>query len=133
VKLVYSLAQALGIAVGLLVLIIGFAVFVTSCATERYAPAVDAKVDSTLRAAGLPPLSVDKLVFRGPVTFQVGQGNTSTTVGKDKTGQRAQAVSTGPGSPVTATTKKGGTPWWVFLLVAGLSIAAWQWLKPRWT
>jgi hypothetical protein len=131
VKIVYAFAHALGIVVVVLALIIGFAVLVTSCATERYAPAVDVKVDSTLRAAGLPPLSVDKLVFRGPVTFQVGQGNTSTTVGKDKTGQRAQAVSTGPSSPVTATTKKSGTPWWVFVLVAGLSIACWQWLKLR--
>jgi hypothetical protein len=102
-----------------------------SCATERYAPAVDAKVDSVLVAAGIPPLAVRKLKFTGPVTIQLGQGNTSSTVGTDKTGQRAQGVSTGANSPVTASQKKGGVPWWVFVGVGGLSIAAWQWLKMR--
>jgi hypothetical protein len=103
-----------------------------SCATERYAPAVDAKVDSVLVAAGIPPLAVRKLKLTGPVTIQLVQGNTNSMVGTDKTGQRAQAVSTGAGSPVTVTTQKGGVPWWVFVGVGGLSIAAWQWLKPRW-
>jgi len=99
-----------------------------SCATERYAPAVDAKVDSALAAAGIPPLAVHKLKLTGPVTIQVGQGNNSSTVGTDKTGQRAQAVSTGAGSPVTASQKKGGVPWWVFVLVGLASIASWEWL-----
>lgn len=103
-----------------------------SCASERYAPAVDAKVDSALVAAGLPPLAVRKLKLTGPVTIQLGQGNTSSTVGTDKTGQRAQAVSTGAGSPVAATNKKGGVPWWVFVGVGGLSIDIWRWLKARW-
>jgi hypothetical protein len=64
------------------------------CATERYAPAVDAQVDSTMTAAGLPPLHVYKLKLTGPVniTVQAGQGNTSTSavVGTDKRGQRSQ-------------------------------------------
>jgi hypothetical protein len=100
-----------------------------SCATERYAPAVDAKVDSALVAAGIPPLAVHKLKLTGPVTIQVGQGNTSSQVGTDKTGQRAQAVSTGPGSPIQASQKKGGVPWWVFVFVGVASVVAWEWLS----
>jgi hypothetical protein len=57
-----------------------------SCATERYAPATDARVDSALVAAGIPPLAVHKLKLTGPVTIQTGQGNTNLTVGTDKTG-----------------------------------------------
>jgi hypothetical protein len=108
-----------------LLLVIGL----VSCATERYAPAADARVDSALVAAGIPPLAVHKLKLTGPVTIQVGQGNTSSQVGTDKTGQRAQAVSTGPNSPVTASQKKAGIPWWTFGLVAVASIAGWEWLK----
>lgn len=100
-----------------------------SCATERYTPAVDARIDSALVAAGIPPLSVHKLKLTGPVTIQVGQGNTSSQVGMDKTGQRAQAMSTGANSPVTASQKKAGIPWWTFGLVAVASIAGWEWLK----
>jgi hypothetical protein len=100
-----------------------------SCATERYAPAVDAKVDSVLVAAGIPPLAVRKLKLTGPVTIQVGQGNTSSQVGTDKTGQRAQAVSTGAGSPIQANQKKSGVPWWVFVLVGLASVVAWEWLS----
>lgn len=100
-----------------------------SCATERVPLATDAKVDSALVAAGLPPLSVHKLKLTGPVTIQVGQGNNSSTVGTDKTGQRAQAVSTGTGSPIQASQKKGGVPWWVFVLVGLASIAGWEWLS----
>jgi hypothetical protein len=103
----------------------------TSCATERYAPAVDTKVDSALVAAGIPPLAVRKLKLIGPVTIQVGQGNTASQVGTDKTGQRAQAVSTGPGSPIQASQKKGGVPWWVFGLVAVAGAAGWEWLSSQ--
>ena len=103
----------------------------TSCATERVPLATNAKVDSALVAAGIPPLSVHKLKLTGPVTIQVGQGNTSSTVGTDKTGQRAQAVSTGADSPVTASQKKGGVPWWVFVLVGLASICGWEWLSRR--
>jgi hypothetical protein len=100
-----------------------------SCATERYAPAVDTKVDSALVAAGIPPLAVHKLKLMGPVTIQVGQGNTSSQVGTDKTRQRAQAVSTGAGSPIQASQKKSGVPWWVFVLVGLASVVAWEWLS----
>lgn len=92
-------------------LLFAAALLLASCATERYAPAVDAKVDSTLVAAGIPPLSVHKLKLTGPVTIQVGQGNTASQVGTDKTGQRSQAVSTGAGSPIQASQKKGSVPW----------------------
>jgi len=112
-------------------LLAGLLLACSSCATERYAPGAEATVDSTLTAAGLPPLHVHKLVFRGPVTVQVGQGNTSTTTGTDKTGQRAQAVSTGANSPVVATTKKVPTPWYVFAGVAVLAVALWEWCRRR--
>jgi hypothetical protein len=79
-----------------------------SCATERYAPAIDAKVDSTLVATGIPPLAVHKLT--GPVTIQVGQGNTSSQIGTDKTGQRAKVVSTGAGSPCRLARKRPAAP-----------------------
>jgi hypothetical protein len=104
-----------------------FLLALASCATERYAPAIDARVDSALVAAGIPPLAVHKLKLTGPVTIQIGQGNTSSTVGTDKTGQRAQAVSTGPNSPVTASQKKASVPWWLLGLVVAASIAAWEW------
>jgi hypothetical protein len=127
-KTVYNLAWA-GLLVGIAwLLIIGLAVSVAGCATERVALATDSKVDSALVAAGVPPLSVRKLKFNGPVTFQVGQGNTSSTVGTDKTGQHSQAVSTGAGSPIQANEKKGGLPIWVFLLVGVGSIIGWDYL-----
>jgi hypothetical protein len=69
-----------------------------SCATERYVPAVDAKADSALVAAGLPPLAVRKLTAR----LRLGLGK------------------------AIATTQKSGVPWWVFVGVSGLSSASWQ-------
>jgi hypothetical protein len=111
--------------------ILAASLLLASCAVEREAVAVDAKVDSTLVAAGLPPLAVHKLKLTGPVTIQLGQGNTSSQVGTDKTGQRAQAVSTGPGSPIRASQQKGDVPWWVFLLVGVASVAVWEWLSHK--
>lgn len=99
------------------------------CSVERFAPAVDAQVDSTLCAAGLPPLAFGKAVFRGPVTLQMGQGNTNTTTGPSKVKTRAQALSTGDNSPVTASQKKGALPWWVFALVGVGAIIGWEYLS----
>ncbi len=108
---------------------LGYCLFgLSGCTTERYAPAVDAKVDSALTKAGIPPLAVRRIKFNGPVTFQIGQGNTSTTVGKDKTGQRAQALATGANSHIEASQKKGGVPFWVFIVVGILSIVGWDYL-----
>ena len=120
-----------GLAPGILAAVLLLAFAVAGCATERVALATDARVDSALTAAGIPPLSVHKLKLTGPVTIQVGQGNTSSTVGTDKTGQRAQAMSTGAGSPIQASQKKGGVPWWVFGLVAVAGAAGWEWLSHR--
>jgi hypothetical protein len=106
-----------------------FLLALASCATERYGLAVDAKVDSALVAAGIPPLAVRKLKLTGPVTIQVGQGNTSSQIGTDKTGQRAQAVSTGAGSPIQASQKPAGVSWWVFVLVGLASVVGWEWLS----
>ncbi|MGI4834620.1 MAG: hypothetical protein ACRYFK_14285 [Janthinobacterium lividum] len=83
------------------------------------------RADTLLTAAGLA--SVHKLVVHGNVTIQQGTGN--SVIGKDKTGQRAQALSTGANSPVTASTKKGALPWWVFLLVAVGGAIGWEYLS----
>ena len=98
----------------------------SSCAIERYAPATDARVDSALTAAGVPPLTAHKLVFRAPVTFQIGgTGNTASTtaIGKAKA-----PVASAPHAAATATTTKAGVPWQVYaggaLLLLGLGFYA---------
>ena len=67
-----------------------------------------------------------KYRFKGPfsIVVQAGTGNVATPT--YKTGQHAQAFSTGPSSPVTASSKKSGAPLWVFMLVGGLSTAYWE-------
>jgi hypothetical protein len=81
-----------------------------SCTTERYAPAIDHRVDSTLVAAGLPPLSVRRVKFNGPVTFQVGgSNNTATQLGKAKA-----PLATAAHATVTAPVTKAGVPWQVY-------------------
>jgi hypothetical protein len=111
-----------------------------SCATEQATLTTPQQLftQATDTPAALVPLAAGgKFKFKGPVSIvvQAGTGNvaTPTVTGTDKTGQHAQAVSTGANSPVTASSKKGGVPWWVFVGIGGLSIAAWQWLKPNLT
>lgn len=128
-KTVYKFAWACGVGLGISTAVLLLAFAMAGCSIERVALATDSKVDSALVTAGIPPLAVHKLKLTGPVTIQVGQGNTSSQVGTDKTGQRAQAVSTGADSPVTASQKKGGMAWWVFGLVAVAGAAGWEWLS----
>ena len=88
----------------------------SSCATQQRIPAAfDAKLDSALTAAGVPPLR--KVKFTGPVTFQVGgTGNVATTLTK------AQApVASAPHAKAEARTS-AGPPWYVYL-GAGLLLA----------
>jgi hypothetical protein len=65
--------------------------------------------------AVIPISSRGNYKFKKPVsiTVRAGTGNvaTPTVTGVDKTGQHAQALTTGPGSPVTASSKKGSVPW----------------------
>ena len=76
------------------------------CATEQRIPAaLDARLDSALTAAGVPPLR--KVKFTGPVTFQVGTGNVATTLNKAK-GPVASA-------PHAAAKTSAGSPWYVYL------------------
>ena len=43
-----------------------------------------------------------------------------------KAGQRHGASAVGPGARAEATDKRGGTPWWVYLLVAVVGAAGWE-------
>jgi len=87
----------------------------SSCATEQRIPAaLDARLDSALTAAGVPPLR--KVKFTGPVTFQVGTGNVATTIAKARA-----PVASAPHASAEAT--KSGPPWWVYLAIAGLALA----------
>ena len=77
-----------------------------SCATEERIPAAfDAKVDSALTAAGVPPLR--KVKFTGPVTFQVGTGNVATAITK-----AGAPVAAAPHATAAAT--KTSVPWQVY-------------------
>lgn len=101
----------------LFALALGALLLATGCASERYAPAIDAKVDSALVAAGVPPLSVRRLKFTGPVTFQIGgTGNVATAIGKAKA-----PVASAPHA--TATKTSAGVPWWVYAGLAALAAA----------
>lgn len=108
-----------------------------SCATEQATLTTPTQLftQATDTSGAVVPLTLSGK-FKGPVSIvlQTGTGNvaTPTVKGSDKTGQRAQAVSTGAGSPIQASQKKGGVPWWIFVGVGGLSLAAWQWVKARW-
>jgi hypothetical protein len=104
------------------------------CATEQAALTTPAQLftQATDSSGVVVPLALNGK-FKGPVSIvvQAGPGNvaTPTMTGMDKTGQHAQALSTGPGSPVTASSKPGSVPWWVLLLLGGLSVAGWRWLR----
>jgi hypothetical protein len=89
--------------------------WLSSCATEQRIPAaVDARVDSALTAAGVPPLR--KVKFTGPVTFQIGgSGNVATSIAKAR-GQVASAPH------ATASATHTGPPWWVYVGLGALAL-----------
>jgi hypothetical protein len=117
-------------------LVFAAALLLASCATEQATLTTPTQLftQATDSSGTTAPLALTGK-FKGPVSIvvQAGTGNvaTPTVKGADKTGQGAQAVSTGPGSPVTASQQKGSVPWWVFALVGAVSIAAWEWLRPK--
>jgi hypothetical protein len=96
-------------------LLVMASLLLTGCATEQRIPAAfDAKLDSALTAAGVPPLR--KVKFTGPVTFQVGgTGNVATTLTKPR-GQVASA----PHATAAEAKTSAGPPWYVYLAGAVL-------------
>lgn len=111
----------------------------SNCATEQATLSTGAQLfaqaTDTSRGAVVPLPAGGRYKFKGPVSIvlQAGAGNvaTPTVTGTDKTGQRAQAVSTGANSPVSASERKGGVAWWVFLLVALGAVVGWEALRRK--
>lgn len=103
----------------------------TSCETERYVPAAaDAKVDSTLRAAGIGPLQAGKIKIAGNVIINTGPGAVQVADNR-KAGQRQGSAATGPDSQAATTSKNAGTPWYVFAGVLVVGLAGGAWLRGR--
>jgi len=102
-----------------------------SCETERYVPAAaDAKVDSTLRAAGIGPLQAGKIKIAGNVIINTGPGAVQVADNR-KSGQRQGSAATGPGSQAATTSKNAGTPWYVFVSVALAGAVGWELLRRK--
>jgi hypothetical protein len=102
-----------------------------SCESERYVPAaIDAKVDSTLRAAGIGPLQAGKIKIAGNVIINTGPGNVNANDNR-KAGQRQGSAATAPNSQASTTAKNAGTPWYVFAGVLVVGLAAGAWLRGR--
>jgi len=103
-------------------------VLLSSCATEYAVPAaVAGPIDSTFRAAGLPPR---KIKFTAPVTIQLGGTNntaSATTVGKAKA-----PVATAPSASATAPARKTGLPWWAYAGLASLCLVAGFVVRGKW-
>jgi hypothetical protein len=101
-------------------------VLLTACESERYIPAaVDAKVDSTLRAAGIGPLQAGKIKIAGNVIINTGAGSV-TSADNRKAGQRQGAAATAPASQASTTSKNAGTPWYLFAAVAAGAVVLWE-------
>ncbi|RFP63479.1 hypothetical protein D0N36_19255 [Hymenobacter lapidiphilus] len=78
-------------------------------------------------ATGTEATAVDAGKAKAPV--QTGTGNDATD--NTKAGQRGGAAATAPNSSATNSTKKGGTPWWVFALVLGLGGVGGWWVRGK--
>jgi len=103
----------------------------SSCETERYVPAaVDAKVDSALRAAGISPLQAGKIKIAGNVIINTGPGAVQVADNR-QAGQKQGSAATGPASQAATTAKNAGTPWYVFAVILGVGIAAGVWLRGK--
>jgi len=111
-----------------------------SCATEQATLTTGQQLftQATDTSGAIVPLALTGK-FKGPVSVvvQMGTGNVATPTVTDsrKTGQRAQAVSTGASSPIKASQKRAGLPLAVYvgasllLLLAGA--AGWEWFSHR--
>ena len=96
----------------------------SSCETTQYIPAaVDAKVDSTLRAAGIGPLQAGKIKIVGNVIINTGPGAVQVADNR-KAGQKQGSAATGPASQAATTSKNAGTPWYVFAGILAVGLAA---------
>ena len=105
----------------------------TACESERYIPAaVDAKVDSTLRAAGIGPLQAGKIKIAGNVIINTGAGAVQVADNR-KAGQRQGAAATAPASQASTTSKNAGTPWYLFAAFAAGGIVLWEVLRRKTT
>jgi hypothetical protein len=103
----------------------------SSCETERYIPAaVDAKVDSTLRAAGIGPLQAGKIKIAGNVIINTGPGAVQVADNR-QAGQKQGSAATGPASQAATTSKNVSTPWGVLAGVLAVGLAAGAWLRGK--
>lgn len=93
------------------------------CASEQ---PLFTRADSVFVAAGLP---VPRKIKAGTVILQAGPNASATVANNQKAGQRGGAAATAPNATATATTKKAGVPWWVFLLVAGVGAGVWEYVS----
>ena len=108
-------------------LLLALLLVASSCETTQHIPAaVDARVDSTLRAAGIGPLQAGKIKIAGNVIINTGPGEVQVADNR-KAGQKQGSAATGPASQAETTAKNAGTPWVVFvgLVVAGLATGIW--------
>ncbi|MGI4884147.1 MAG: hypothetical protein ACRYFR_04230 [Janthinobacterium lividum] len=69
--------------------------------------------------------------FTGPVTVQVGTGNTSSPVDNTKAGSRGGSAATAPKASAAAITEQGEAPWWLYLLAAAAGAVGWEYFSPK--
>ena len=105
-KSLVSLLKALLFVVAAICLLLA----ATSCSTTRIPVAADARVDSTLRAAGVPALGYRRVKINGNVYLQSGQGN---TLADNTNAGRKGAAATAPNAVATSAPRQGGLPWQV--------------------
>jgi hypothetical protein len=112
-------------------LVVVCCLLLASCESERYVPAaIDAKVDSTLRAAGIGPLQAGKVKIAGNVIINTGPG-TINSADNRKAGQHQGSAATSPGSQAATTSKNVDTPWYVFACVLAVGLAGGAWLRGK--
>lgn len=112
-------------------LLLALLLVASSCETERYVPAaVDAKVDSTLRAAGIGPLQAGKIKIAGNVIINTGPGAVQVADNR-KAGQKQGSAATGPASQASTTAKNTGQPWLSFAVIALVGLATGAWLRGK--
>jgi hypothetical protein len=103
----------------------------SSCETTQYIPAaVDARVDSTLRAAGIGPLQAGKIKIAGNVILNTGPGAVQVADNR-QAGQKQGSAATGPASQAATTAKNAGTPWLLLAGCALVGLAAGAWLRGK--
>jgi hypothetical protein len=103
----------------------------SSCETTQYIPAaVDAKVDSTLRAAGIGPLQAGKIKIAGNVIINTGPGAVQIADNR-KAGQRQGSAATGPGSQAIGAPHNADYSWCIYALVSISCLLFGGWFRAR--